>query len=246
MEPEQLAEHGGVRHTDAARADQVRRHLDDARVFALERQIIGDLAAGQAAADDDDVVTGLRFAVQIVDSGDGLLRAGHRQRPRGSTDGHDHQIRVQRVHVGDFRIHVDRCAALLQFAGEPFQYIAVFFLEGGRGRRVEHAAEPVSLLVEVDPVSACRCLDGHFHAAESAADDGDLFRVLRGTFLVDGLVVGPGVQHALAHFVVQDIDVRALAVHAVEDEAGAVAGDARTDVLGPPFFDLGHVLGIAQ
>ena len=246
VEPEEFTQHGGVRHVDTARADEVRGHLDDDRVLALQREVVRDLAAGQAAADDDDIVADFRFAVEVVRRGDGFLGTGHRQRLRRGADGHDDEVGIQRVEVRDLRVHMDRRGALFKFAREPLQKVAVLFLEGRCGSRVEDTAEAVGLLVEVDLVSAGSSLDRHFHTADAAADDGELLRFLRGTLLVDGLVVGPGVQHALAHLVTQDIDVRALAVHAVERQAGAVAGDARTDVLKTVFLEFGDVFRVAQ
>ena len=88
--------------------------------------------------------------------------------------------------------------------------------------------------------------DGHFHTADAATDDGDLLRRLRRPLLVNGLVVGPGVQYALAHLVAQDIDVRALAVHAVEGQACAVAGDTRADVLGTVLNEFRNVFRVAE
>ena len=106
MEPKQFPQHGGVCHVDAQSADQVFRHLDDDRVLALQREVIGDLTARQAAADDNDVVPDFRFTVQVVDRRHRHLRAGHRQSLRRGADGHDNEVRVQCVHIGHFRIHM--------------------------------------------------------------------------------------------------------------------------------------------
>ena len=160
--------------------------------------------------------------------------------------GDDDHVHIQLFKVVDLRVQVHNGAAPLELPLVPFQKLLILLLEGHGRRGVEHAAQPVGLLVQIHPVPPICRLDGGLHAADAAADHRDALRIFGGGFAVFRLVVGPGVQHAPAHLHVHGVDVGPLSVQPIKGQTRAVAGDAGPHVIEPPLLDLGDVFGIAQ
>jgi len=129
VQREIVAQIGGVGEAEAADGHEVVLHLDDHGRLALQRKVKRDFAAGEPAADDDDAVSRLCRAAQIVARFDRLFCAGDREPARTAASGDDNLIRADLTERADFRIENDGDIQIADFFLIPFEQVAVLLLE---------------------------------------------------------------------------------------------------------------------
>ena len=249
LEHEHFAQEGGVGKAGAGRGDEVIGVFDNDRVLALQHELVSRFARGLAAAEEHDLVAVVLIAGEQLFKRDRLIEAGHGELLRHGAGADDDLVilageRVDRVDLG---VEVDLDAGLLQLTVVPLEQLLVRFLEGHGGGIVVHAAELVALFVDDRGMAALLEDKGAFHAADTAADDGDLLGVLRRDDLI--LVVlhrGRG-QRAAGQMqrIVHRLHV-GCALGAVEVEAGVVAVDAGLDLLLAVLKELVDPFGIDE
>ena len=191
-----------------------------------------DLAAGQAAADDDDVLADFFFTQQVFDCGHGALGSRDGKTFRDRTGGDDDGVSVQLGEVGDLRTELDRDTQVGHLLLEPGDELFVVLLEFRSSRRDEDTAELVRLFIDGRVVAAQFQDTGRFHTADTAADDGNVLRMFGRDDLVLVVLHGPRVDGAVAH--VHGVGQVLIVVGALvlrEVEAAGVAADTRTDVV---------------
>ena len=163
--------------------DEVICHLDDDRLSALQLQLVGDLAAGQAAADHCHCISDFhraRLAQEEIAGFDHLLVPLHRfQNAGNSTCRHDHRLISELLHCPDFIVAVDLNVKLCHLPAVPGEQIAKFSFVGLRGSSDKGAAELVRPLIDHRFMSPKRQDTCRFHSADASADDRDCLRVLR-------------------------------------------------------------------
>jgi len=143
MQCEVLAQIGAVGQADALLGHQVVLHLDDDRLLPLQSQLIGDLAAGQTAADDRDRLLD-RSAVQIVAGFDHLLKARHiPEQARRRARRQDDFLIGEFIDAADLRVQMDLNAQLLHLLSVPDQQFAQLAFVGFRAGGNEGSAQPV-------------------------------------------------------------------------------------------------------
>jgi hypothetical protein len=122
--------------------------------------------------------------------------------------------------------------------------LSVVLLEGHGGSGDEQAAQLAGLFEDDGVMAALLEHKSALHAADAAADDGDLLRVLGGNYLVSVVLHGGGGQSAAGqmHGVLKVLDVCG-ALELCKVEAAVVAADAGLDLVLTAFLDLGDPLG---
>ena len=244
---EPLAQVRAVGQADALLRDQIVLHLDDGDVLALQGQLIRDLAAGQAAANDRDCLAHRR-AQQVFAGLEHLLVAGDLlEHARRGAGGNDDGVGAEGLDLLDLGMQPDLDAELFHLAAVPAKKVAELSLVALGGGGDERAAELAGLLIEDGLVAAERQHAGGLHAADAAADDVDGLRLV-GLFDV---VLVPlhhlGVDRAAGQMqrVAQVLIVRhALVVAHVE--AAVVAEDAGADVVFAVLDDLGEPFRVRE
>ena len=109
---EPLAQIRAVGQAHALLGHQIVLHLDDRDVFALQRQLIRDLAAGQTAAHDGNLFTH-RCAQQIFTGLEHLLVAGNLfEHARGRAGGDDDGVSAEGRDLFDLGVQADLHAEL--------------------------------------------------------------------------------------------------------------------------------------
>lgn len=248
VEHQGLTEVGGVRQRHVRGRDQVDGVLYHSRVLALEDQLERGLAAGLAAAEDDDLVADGLLLGQELGEGHGLLKAGDGHLSGHGAGGDDDLVEAaERADVVDLGVEADLDAVAGDLLLVPLDELLVVLLEGHGRSGDEQSAQTVGLLEDDRLVAAALEHQGTFHTADAAADDGDLLRLGGRDDLV--LVVlhrrrGQGAAGKV-HGIPQRLQVvRALVLGHVE--AAVVAADAGLYVLLAAFLDLDDPLGVDE
>ena len=147
----------------------------------------------------------------------------------------------------DLHVEADLDVVLLQLTLVPAQQGLVGLLEAHGGGGDVQAAQLAGLFEDDGGVAALLEHQGALHAADAAADDGDLLGLAGGNDLVLVVLHGAGGQGAAGQVqrVVHGLHIgRALGL--VEAEAGVVTVDAGLDVLYAVLQDLVDPLGVHQ
>ena len=229
---EEVPEVAGVGKAHALDGDQVVLHLHDGGGLALQVQLVGDLTARQAAADDGDVLAHFGLLQQVVDGLDALFDALDRDPDGAGTGGDHHFVGTQRGDVLHFGVQLDLDGILADLTAIPCDQVTVLLLEGGGRRRDEHAAQTVGLFVEGHLVTALGADQRGLHAADAAADHGHIFGLFGGLQPILFRLHGGGVDGTAgkAHGVGQVLGV-GVALEAAEVETAVMTADAGSDVL---------------
>lgn len=238
---------GAVGQAHALLRHQVVLHLHDDRLPAGQRQLVGNLAAGQAAADDRDPLAH-RLPVEVIAGFDHLFVPGHLFQHAGHrAGGQDDLLPAERLQRGDLGVVTDLDAPLLDLEPVPGQQLPQLALVGLGAGRDKGAAQMVRFFVDDRRMAAVLEDHGGLHPADAAADDGD---GLGGLGRLDVVLVRlhrPGVDRAAGQVqrVVQLLVVGdALVVAHVE--AAVVAQDAGAYLLLAALQQLGHPLRVGQ
>ena len=176
-----VTQEGGVGKAGGLCRDQVVAVLDDDGVLAGEDEVIRRLAGGLAAAEEDDLVALDLLLTQKLTEGAGLLKAldlGHGSGNGAGADDDLVKTALDGAQIVDLGIETDLNAGLGDLALVPLNKLLVVLLEGHGGGREEQAAELVFLLEDDGVVAALLQNQRALHAADAAADDGNLLRVL--------------------------------------------------------------------
>ena len=236
-----ITEEGGVGKAGGLSHNQVVGVLHDDGVLAVEDQVIGRLAGGLAAADEEHLVAHGHLVLQQLGEGEALVKAGHGGHgPGHGAGGHDDIVKApEGAKVGDFGVEVDFNAGLLYLSLVPAQQLLVVLLEAhGRGGE-EQTAQLVGLFKDDGLVSSLVQHQGALHTADAAADDGHFLGLLGGDYLVAVVLHGGGVQSAAGQVqrVIQLLLVGS-ALPLGEVEAAVVAADAGLDLVLAALHDL--------
>jgi len=230
-----VAQIGGVRKAGRLRGNEVAGVLDDDRVLAeVQQQVVGCLAGGLAAADEQNFIADFLLVLEDVGKGEGLVKAldlGHRA-GHGTGRNDDIVKAVKGVEIVDLGAKMNLDAGLLDLALVPGDEILVVLLEGHGGRGQEQAAQLIGLLEDNGLVAALGQNQSAFHAADAAADNSDLLGLLGRDYLVAVVLHGGRVQGAAGEVqrVAQMLDVRSTG-ELRHVEAAVVAADAGLDLV---------------
>ena len=197
-----------------------------------------DLAAHQAAADDDHGFSQLLGMVDGVQRGHGLLQAGNGRHGGRGADSQDHGVRRLLLHAVDagLMVQLDIDAQPVQFSFIPGIQPSDFLLEIVGAGLHDVAAQVVALLKQRHGVAAQRRGARRLHARHAAADDDDLLAALAGLQAHHQFPGGLGVHGAGDGLA---------GLHAAA-EAAHVAADAGADVLDPAGHDLVGIVRVGQ
>ena len=244
-----VTQEGGVGKAGSLSSNQVTGVLDNDRVLALEDQVVSRLAGGLAAAEEQDLVADFLLLLEQFGEAHGLLEArDHGHGSRHGAGGHDDLVKAAHgAKVGDLGVEADVDALLRDFLLVPLNEFLVVLFEAHRGSGEEQAAELVGLLEEDRLVAALFEHERALHAADAAADDGDLLRALGRNDLILVVLHGGRVQRAAAQVqgILRALDVRrALELRKVE--AAVVAADAGLDLVLTALEDLVDPLGVNE
>ena len=159
----------------------VGQSLDDRDVLMLiRREVVGKLAAGQTAADNNNLLTDLGLVHQHIVSQHSLLMVVALDELRNEVvgaDGKHGNVRLERLYfLGVHRgIEVHGDSELLQLVLIPEVQIVDTVLEGMASGLVEVSAEDVARFVQLYLVPSLMRGERGLHAG-NAADDNDLLR----------------------------------------------------------------------
>ena len=229
-----VTQEGGVGKAGSLCRDQVVRVLDDDGVLALQHEVVGRLAGGLAAADEQDLVADFLLVLEKLGEREGFLEArdgGHGARD-GAAGDDDVVEAAERVDVGHLGVEADVDAFLGDLVEVPADELLIVLLEAHRGSGEEQTAELVGLLEDDGGVAALLEHERALHAADAAADDGDLLRVAGRDDLVLVVLHGGRVQRAASQVqgVIHALEVRG-ALELGHVEAAVVAADAGLDLV---------------
>ena len=244
-----VTQEGGVGKAGSLSSNQVAGVLDNDRVLALEDQVVSCLAGGLAAAEEQDLVADFLLLLEQFGEAHGLLEArDHGHGSRHGAGGHDDLVEAAHgAKVGDLGVEADVDALLRDFLLVPLNEFLVVLFEAHRGSGEEQAAELVGLFEEDRLVAALFEDKRALHAADAAADDGDLLRALGRNDLILVVLHGRRVQRAAAQVqgILRALDVRR-ALELREVEAAVVAADAGLDLVLTALEDLVNPLGVNE
>jgi hypothetical protein len=115
-----VAQEGGVGKAGGLCRDQIGSELHDYRVLAVENQIIGSLAGGLAAAEEQDLVADGLLLDHKLCEGHGLVKAGDRHGSGDRAGGDDDLVEAaESVDVVDLGVEADLDAGLLDLSLVP-------------------------------------------------------------------------------------------------------------------------------
>ena len=103
---EEVTQEGGVGQTNTGGNDQIVHHFYDGGFLALQEQLISDLAACQAAADNGDILPNFLAAAEEVNGLDALIDAGNRDAVGFGTGGDDNFIGLTGGKVSNFAVEL--------------------------------------------------------------------------------------------------------------------------------------------
>jgi len=243
-----VAQEGGVGKAGGLCRNQIAGVLHDDGVFAVENEIVCRLAGGLAAAEEQDLVADFLLLSQQLSEGDGLVEAGDRHGSGHGAGGDDYLVvAADGVGVVDLGVEDDLDAGLVYLALVPLDELLVVLLEGHGGSGDKGAAQLVGLFIDDSIVAALGEHKSALHAADAAADDGDLLGVLGGDYLVSLMLHGGRGQSAAGQMqgVLKVLDIGS-ALELCKVEAAVVAADAGLDVVLTAFLDLDDPFGVDQ
>ena len=240
----------GIGKAGSLSRNEVARVLDDDRVLAeVQQQVVGRLAGGLAAADEQNLVADVFLVLEDIGEGESFLKALDLRHRAGHGAGSDDDVvkAAERVQVVDLGAEMDFDAGLLNLTLVPSDEILVVLLEGHGGRGQEQAAQLVGLLEDDGLVAALSQNQSALHAADAAADDSDLLGLLGRDYLVAVVLHGGGVQGAAGEMqrVAQMLDVRRSG-KLRHVEAAVVAADAGLDLVLLTGLDLMYPLVVDE
>ena len=181
---ETVAQIGGVCKAEILDGHEVILHLYDNRMFALAEQVESNFAAGQTAADDDDVVAHRLFLQEVVAGVHGIFHTLNWNAVCRGTGGNDNFICIQGFNILDLGVHLDGdVRILLALTDIPLNEFLVILLEGRGSGCNENAAELVGLLINGDFMAAQSRNTCGLHTANAAADNRNILLLLGGTIL---------------------------------------------------------------
>ena len=102
---EEITQIAGVGKANAGGRDEVVLHLNDDRLLAVQVEIVGDLTAGQASANDDDTLANRLVAQQVVNGLDRRLCALDGDLLGNGTRCDDDLVGIQLGYVLDFGVY---------------------------------------------------------------------------------------------------------------------------------------------
>ena len=241
-----VTQEGGVGKASSLSRDKVAGVLDDDRVLAeVQQQVVGCLAGGLAAADEENLVADFLLVLEDVGKGEGLLEALDLGHHSGSRTGGDDDIveATESVQVIDLSVHMNLDASLLNLTLVPGDEFLVVLFEGHGGSSQEQTAQLIGLLEEDRDVALLLEDERAFHTADTAADDSDSLRLLGGSDVVSLVLHGGGVEGAAAEMQgVHGVLEVGSSLVLCEVEAAVVAADARLDFVLTSFFYLMYPL----
>ena len=244
---EEIAQIRGVGKADALGGDQVVLHLHNGGLLALQIQLIRDLAAGQAAADDDHLVAHRLVTQQEIHRLNSALGTRNRDALCHSAGCHDNLVGIQGLDVLDLGIELDLNGILGHLTVIPRDQIAILFLERGGCSRDEHAAQLVALFIQSDLVASLGTHQSRLHTANAAADDCDLLLLLGGLDVIFLGLHGLRIERTArkTHGICQILGV-GMSLGTREIEAAGMAADTGLDILKSVLDQLGHPFGVNQ
>ena len=244
-----ITQEGRVGKAGGLCRDEVVRVLDDDGVLALKDKVIRRFAGRLAAADEQDLVADFLLVLEQLGERERLLKAGDgRHGARDGAAGDDDLVKAaQGVHVRDLGVQAHVDALLGDLVEVPADELLVVLLEAHRGRGEEQAAELAGLFKDDRGVAALLEHERALHAADAAADDGDLLRMAGRNDLVLVVLHGRRVQGAAGQVqgVVHALEVRG-AFELRHVEAAVVAADAGLDLVLTALEDLVDPLGVNE
>ena len=217
------------------------QHIDDGDGFALLGQCQRAFQAGDAAAADHHVLSGLHGVAVHVPYGQRAVHAGDGGIHIDGAGGHDDGVGIFLLNerFGDGGVQHDLCTAVQGLLDVPVQIFPHELLEGHHAGVDEQTAQLVRLFVEGDGMAALDQRLGGHHAGGAAADDHNILTLGLGQLLDLSGNAAAGIDGA-AHGGAVGVGVAAQVAAGAGAHFGALTGQRLVDDVAVSHEALGH------
>ena len=244
---EEIAKEGGVCQRNTGGGDKIVLHLYDGRLFALEVEVVSDLASCKSAANNNYALANRLVLKKVVNRLNCIFRAGNRNSLRGSARCNNYLVSLDKADVLDLGVKLDLDRKLCNLASVPGDKLAILLLKGGGSRSNEHAAKFIALLEDSHAVTALCKEDSRLHTADTTADNSNALSLFRGLNVILLRLHGLGVDRATrkSHRIGKILRV-IVSLGGGEVEAACVTADTGSDILKSVFDKLGDPLAVSK